>query len=113
MNDSSHVSKPQNSVGEVTFLPSGIKVPLSQADLKMTLLDFAWRNKVKIPTSCGGGGSCGACRIHLPNPEDNIEPRNEIEQSMAEDRGFDENERLSCQISPRPGMVVLMSEGDE
>ncbi len=110
MNDSSHASKPKEAVGEVTFMPDSIKVPLLKADLKGSLLDFAWRNKIRIPTSCGGGGSCGACRVVLPNAADNSEPRNDIEQSMADDRGFAANERLSCQISPTPGMVVEVDQ---
>ena len=105
MKDSSHASKAKESVGEVTFVPDHLKVPVLRADLPGSLLDFAWRNKVKIPTSCGGGGSCGACRV-IVSGDIKSEPRNDIEQSMADDRGFKQNERLSCQISPCAGMVV-------
>lgn len=100
------VDQKKTIVGEVTFMPDGIKVPLAKSDLKGSLLDFAWRNKVKIPTSCGGGGSCGACRVLIDSKHSQVEPRNDIEQSMADDRGFTNSERLSCQISPTIGMIV-------
>ena len=106
MKDSLKIINTQTPCGKVTFLPMNIEVPLFKSDLKGSLLHFAWRNKIKIPSSCGGGGSCGTCRVFVRSALEKIESRNEIEQSMANDRQFSSEERLSCQISPVDGLVV-------
>lgn len=61
------------------------------------LLDTLLRSKVAINTSCGGLGTCGTCRVFILEGEENLNPRNAIEDEMAKDRDLATHERLSCQ----------------
>ena len=61
-----------------------------------SLLDIAIENKISLNHSCGGFGTCGTCRVFIANYSQ-LPERNPIEQEMATDRGFHENERLACQ----------------
>ena len=63
-----------------------------------TLLDIAVDNSVELPHSCGGMGTCGTCRVKLTVEGGPCPERNETETEMANERGFSENERLSCQL---------------
>jgi ferredoxin, 2Fe-2S len=105
----------QAHLGFVTFLPDR-KVGLGERELKRTLLDLAVKNKIPINHSCGGGGSCGTCRVRVVQGLDRVELRGEVEQAMANDRGFKEEERLACQISPVVDLIVdvppIESESD-
>ncbi len=79
---------------------------------EVTVLKLAHKNKIFIPSSCGGMGSCGTCLVHilaggemLPAPED-------VEQEMAESRQFLPTERLSCQINACDGLIVHIVNND-
>ena len=57
---------------------------------------------IELNHSCGGMGTCGTCRVRILSSLESLgplEPRNEIEIEMANDRGFAENERLACQLA--------------
>ncbi|MBL7688499.1 MAG: (2Fe-2S)-binding protein [Bdellovibrionaceae bacterium] len=69
-----------------------------EVDAGSTVLEIAVENSVDISHSCGGMGTCGTCRIHLSVLSGQPLARNEIEQEMATDRGFQTDERLSCQV---------------
>lgn len=73
---------------------------------KGTLLELLLQNKIEIFHSCGGMGSCGTCRVYVESPMEELPKRNEIENEMAESRGFSDNERLSCQLKPYPNLCV-------
>lgn len=88
----------------ITFLPENRNVLSSHVD--ETLLDVALANGVKINHSCGGNGTCGTCHVYIRSKLNTLEPRNEIEAEMADCRGFDENERLACQLRAQPGLIV-------
>lgn len=61
------------------------------------LLDTLNANKVSISQSCGGFGTCTTCRVFVLEGLENCSPRTEVETERAEERGFEERERLSCQ----------------
>jgi 2Fe-2S ferredoxin len=63
-----------------------------------SILEAAVEKSVEIHHSCGGMGSCGTCRIRLKSLAGRIPDRSEIEAEMSQDRGFDLDERLSCQV---------------
>lgn len=64
-----------------------------------TILEALIRSDVEISHSCGGNGTCGTCRIFVESGLENLPPRTEVEIEIAADRGFESNERLSCQTA--------------
>lgn len=64
-----------------------------------SLLDLALRNHWPINHSCGGNASCGTCLVTVLSKKGNLCQRNELEQEMAQDRGFSSSERLACQLT--------------
>lgn len=85
------------------ILPDNIFVKASQSE---TLLENLVKNKVEINHSCEGMGSCGTCRVFIEKSLELLSPRNEIEQEFALERGFADNERLSCQIYPVEQLII-------
>lgn len=70
---------------------------VAKASQEASLLDLLIRGKAPIQHTCGGYGTCGTCRVMVDQAH-LLSPRNEIEQEMAQDRGFIETERLACQV---------------
>ncbi|MCB0378816.1 MAG: (2Fe-2S)-binding protein [Bdellovibrionales bacterium] len=62
------------------------------------LLDLCLSAKIAIDHVCGGGASCGTCRVLVVKGAKNLPLRNELEQEMASDRDFSFEERLACQL---------------
>lgn len=78
----------------IEIIPGSTVVPLSHG---RSLLDCLLDQNIEINHSCGGMGSCGTCRAFVEQGIEKLNPRNEIEKEMAQDRGFSGNERLCCQ----------------
>ena len=64
----------------------------------VSLLEGLLDTGVDISHSCGGNASCGTCQIKVLFSSAVLKPRNELESEMATDRGFQEDERLACQL---------------
>ena len=94
-------SKPTISI---TFLPSETVVEASQKD--ESILEAALNAGFPLDHSCGGNGTCGTCLVWVEEGLERLGPREEIEQEMAEDRGFAPEERLCCQNKPQAGLVL-------
>lgn len=77
-----------------------------EVDPQTPILECLLQSEIDIDHSCGGNGTCGTCRIFIQSGSEKLEPRNEIESEMAEDRKFFPNERLSCQTLPVEGLVI-------
>lgn len=88
----------------ITFLPDSVNVLVSHKD--QSVLDVALREGLALDHTCGGNGTCGTCRVFIKEGLQNLPDRNEIEAEMAEDRRFQANERLACQIPPIDGLVI-------
>jgi ferredoxin, 2Fe-2S len=89
--------------GHVKILPDGIEVTIRG---ESCLLHIFKKNHIDISHVCGGFASCGTCRVHVESNLNDLPPREGLELEMAEDRGFQEYERLSCQLNPYDGLVV-------
>lgn len=70
-----------------------------------SILEIAIKNNIALNHSCEGMGTCGTCRIVIQSGGEKLKPRNIVEAEMAEDRGFDFNERLACQTCPVDKLV--------
>ena len=73
-----------------------------------SVLELALRNGIDLPHSCGGMGSCTTCRVIVVSSPTPLPERNELEQDISDMRGFNPEERLSCQLSPLAGLVVCI-----
>lgn len=71
-----------------------------------TLLKLLIKNKIPINYSCDGNATCGTCRVKILSDLGELSPRNSLEQELAHDRDFAENERLACQIKAIDGLKV-------
>jgi len=92
-----------NKNNSIKFLPANITANFSG---EASVLEVALKNKVVIDNSCGGSGSCGTCRVKVLAQLGALGPRTEVEQAMAIDRNFTDDERLSCQTTPVAGLVI-------
>ena len=68
------------------------------------VLQVALSNKIPLGHTCDGMGSCTTCRVFVISGE--MSKRTMIEEERAQERGFDTNERLACQLKPTDGMIV-------
>jgi 2Fe-2S ferredoxin len=71
-----------------------------------SVLEVALANNVPLNHSCGGMGSCTTCLVLVEKGLSEIGPRNELEEEHARARGFEDQERLACQISAIDGLIV-------
>lgn len=92
------------------FLPIDIEVPFKDGQ---TVLEAALSNKISLPHSCGGMGSCTTCRVIVENFVEKPNSRTEVEMEIIEGRGFSEMERLSCQILALEGLVIRIPNSQD
>ncbi len=93
----------------IKFLPENRLVDASHDE---SVLEAALRAGVELSHSCGGNGTCGTCRVWVREGLASLPARNEVEQEMAEERGFQPQERLCCQNPPVPGLVLEIPAND-
>ncbi len=73
-----------------------------------TLLEGLNGEKKAINQSCGGMGSCGTCRVIVEKSSTVLSERTDVEREMAVDRGFEEKERLACQLEVEGSMEIMI-----
>ncbi|MDD2732301.1 MAG: NADH:ubiquinone reductase (Na(+)-transporting) subunit F [Desulfuromonadaceae bacterium] len=67
------------------------------------LLTVLSDNRIFIPSACGGGGSCGQCRVKIHSGGGNLLP---TETAHINKRQAREGLRLSCQVAVKQNMVL-------
>lgn len=55
-------------------------------------------------------GSCTTRRVIVVHSRAALPPRNELEQDIADMRGFRDDERLACQLPPQDGITVRVPD---
>jgi ferredoxin, 2Fe-2S len=90
--------KPEIAAGELRLIDRYGDEHVLKVKAGKTLLELAVDKSVDLPHSCGGMGSCGTCRVRLTVESGETPERSEVEVEMATERGFAEDERLSCQL---------------
>ena len=68
-----------------------------------TLLNTLAAQKIFIPSACGGGGTCGVCKVHVKEGGGAILPTEKSHVSRGEER---EGCRLSCQVKVKQDMHI-------
>ena len=79
---------------------------IEEDDLSLSILEIALKHSIPHMHICGGNARCSTCRIVIKQGLENILPRNEIEQRLAEKKGMDDCIRLACQTHIK-GAVTL------
>ena len=80
---------------KIDFQPLGLRVVIPQ---NRTILDAAHISGIDLAAICGGGGTCGACKIHLFSGE--LSPVKEDERIELGDAAIQAGFRLACQCIP-------------
>ena len=68
-----------------------------------TLLNTLADAKIFIPSACGGGGTCGVCKVHVHDGGGSILSTEQTHVSRGEER---EGCRLSCQVKVKQDMAI-------
>jgi Na+-transporting NADH:ubiquinone oxidoreductase subunit F len=68
-----------------------------------TLLGTLAAQRIFIPSACGGGGTCGVCKVHVQEGGGSLLPTEETHISRREAR---EGCRLSCQVKVKNDMKI-------
>jgi len=69
------------------------------AESTETILNASLRSGIPHTHVCGGHARCSTCRVMLVEGLEQCDPRNEIEQKMADQLHFDPAIRLACQTT--------------
>jgi adenylate cyclase len=77
-----------------------------EVDMETPILHASLQNGIPHTHVCGGNARCSTCRVLILEGLENVCPRNEKEEKMAERRNFSANVRLACQTTLR-GDVAL------
>jgi len=68
-----------------------------------TLLNTLSAQKIFIPSACGGGGTCGVCKVHVHDGGGSILPTEKTHISRGEER---DGCRLSCQVKVKQDLKL-------
>jgi Na+-transporting NADH:ubiquinone oxidoreductase subunit F len=79
------------------------KVKTFRTSVGMKLADALGRAGLFVPTACGGGGTCGQCRVKVLGSDENILP---TEATHITPRQAAAGDRLSCQVTVRHDLSV-------
>lgn len=70
-----------------------------------TLLDALYLRRIFIPSACGGKGTCGFCKIRIPEGGGPVLPTEEPFLTPSE---VSESVRLACQVKVKRDLTVLI-----
>lgn len=71
-----------------------------------TILEASLAGGLPHAHACGGKAICSTCRIYIEEGAENLNERNEKEQTLARQLNLPPEIRLACQTVPRQGHVV-------
>lgn len=72
-----------------------------------TLLSTLGENKIFLPSACGGGGTCGMCRIQVDSGAGSILP---TETGFFSRKEQNDNWRLACQVKVKEDMKTRIPQ---
>jgi len=85
----------------IDFQPLGRRVRVSEG---ASLLEAARKAGVGLNAVCGGGGTCGTCRVRIV--EGKVSPPNKSEEKFLGQKEFTEGYRLACQVDVLGDVLV-------
>ena len=87
----------------VDFQPVGLRGEFSKED---SLLDCARQLGVDLVSLCGGGGSCGRCKVQLISGK--LSERSQVEESALTEEEIRSGYRLACKSYPLSDVTILV-----
>ena len=72
-----------------------------------SLLATLSNNGVHLPSACGGKGSCGQCKVRVPEGGGNILPTETVHFSRKEQQA---HWRLGCQVKVKEDMKIAVDD---
>ncbi|WP_448211450.1 NADH:ubiquinone reductase (Na(+)-transporting) subunit F [Colwellia sp. MEBiC06753] len=95
------------STGDVTITINGDPEKSVTTEAGGKLLGALASKGIFIPSACGGGGTCGQCRVHVHSGGGDILP---TEQGHITKREAKEGCRLSCQVAVKQDMEIEVED---
>ena len=95
------------STGDVTIAINGDPEKGITTAAGGKLLGVLADKGIFVPSACGGGGTCGQCRVHVHSGGGDILP---TEQSHITKREAKEGCRLSCQVAVKQDMDIELED---
>ncbi len=96
--DGSHKKRPlleeMDKSFSVHIQPDNLEIDVAEEE---SILIASLRNNISHLSACGGTGKCSTCRVEVIEGLENCQPRNDIEQKLADKLSFPSNIRLGCQ----------------
>ncbi|MCM2281032.1 MAG: (2Fe-2S)-binding protein [Bdellovibrionaceae bacterium] len=59
-----------------------------------------------VASSCGGDGVCAKCRVRVLEGMEHLSSETELERDLRDRHDYDENERVSCQVSVHGDILI-------
>lgn len=78
-----------------------------------TILESTLRNGIGHAHACGGNALCSTCRVYIKDGEENLMPRTEEEQELAQQLGLLPEVRLACQTKIKGDIKIKRLVRDE
>ncbi|NVK32114.1 MAG: NADH:ubiquinone reductase (Na(+)-transporting) subunit F, partial [Gammaproteobacteria bacterium] len=78
-----------------------------QVPVGAKLMGALANNGLFVPSACGGGGSCGQCRVHIHEGGGTLLP---TEAGHINKRMAREGQRLSCQVTCKQNMTIEVED---
>jgi Na(+)-translocating NADH:ubiquinone oxidoreductase F subunit len=75
-----------------------------------TLIDALSKEGFDLPSNCGGGGTCGLCKVRLPQAEFNHQSSSFNKHQILSRNALIDGCRLGCQIDVTGAMTVELPE---
>lgn len=79
-------------------------IPVKDED---TLLNILSKNKIFIPSACGGKATCGFCKVQVDKGGGDVKP---MEEPFLSDEEKSRNVRLSCQVKVNDDIEITIPE---
>ena len=95
------------SSGDVTITINGDPEKSVTAPAGGKLLGLLADQGIFVPSACGGGGTCGQCRVHVHSGGGDILP---TEMGHVNKREAKEGCRLSCQVAVKQDMDIELED---
>jgi ferredoxin, 2Fe-2S len=94
------------TMATVRVEPDGHEITVEKGE---SLIEAAWRQGYRWPTTCFGQAQCTACRVEIVAGSENVDPPegDEADALATIGRRRSRSVRLACRLRPAGDMVVV------